>query len=217
MTVAPWQTAGARRPERAVLAWAARPRSPPIPSARSAVDPYGPGRVRHAGEPAFQPGRDEQGWRDPFAEELASLADLYVGDGFGAVHRRHASVYGVAARLPTPPGTLSSRDGRAARLTGDIRRPYVWCWWCEGGRQAAWRRRPARRRIRITLPGATAVAALFWPRDRFPRHSDRARRLGSARRSDPDLLRPDGRPARVQDRGVRHGERMARHAVMVAA
>jgi phosphoglycerate kinase len=41
-----------------------------------------------------------------FAGQLAALADAYVGDGFGAVHRCHASVCDVAARLPHAAGYL---------------------------------------------------------------------------------------------------------------
>jgi phosphoglycerate kinase len=48
---------------------------------------------------------------DPgFAEALASLADLYVDDAFGAAHRAHASVVGVAERLPGAAGRLLQRE-----------------------------------------------------------------------------------------------------------
>jgi phosphoglycerate kinase len=67
---------------------------------------------------------DEQ--RGAFAGELAELADLYVSDGFGAVHRKHASVYDVALRLPNAAGYLVKAEVDAlSRLTADIRRPYV--------------------------------------------------------------------------------------------
>jgi phosphoglycerate kinase len=64
--------------------------------------------------------------RGLFADQLAQLADLYVADGFGAVHRKHASVYDVALRLPHAAGYLV-RDEVAAlsRLTANVRRPYV--------------------------------------------------------------------------------------------
>jgi phosphoglycerate kinase len=64
--------------------------------------------------------------RGYFADRLAAPVDLYVGDGFGAMHRKHASVYDVPRRLPSAAGYLV-RDEVAAlrRLTADIRRPYV--------------------------------------------------------------------------------------------
>jgi phosphoglycerate kinase len=64
--------------------------------------------------------------RGRFADQLAGLADLYVSDGFGAVHRKHASVYDVALRLPHAAGYLVRAEVAAlSRLTADIRRPYV--------------------------------------------------------------------------------------------
>ncbi|MFJ1704091.1 phosphoglycerate kinase [Kitasatospora sp. NPDC088346] len=64
--------------------------------------------------------------RGAFADELASLADLYVGDGFGAVHRKHASVYDLPARLPSAVGDLIATEvGVLKRLTEEVERPYV--------------------------------------------------------------------------------------------
>src|SRR5271166_4057924 len=64
--------------------------------------------------------------RGLFADQLAGLADLYVADGFGAMHRKHASVYDVALRLPHAAGYLVQAEVAAlSRLTTDIRRPYV--------------------------------------------------------------------------------------------
>ncbi len=64
--------------------------------------------------------------RGAFADELASFADLYIDDAFGAVHRRHASVYDVAQRLPHAAGPLVAAEVEVLqRLTVDPARPYV--------------------------------------------------------------------------------------------
>ncbi|MFK8905510.1 phosphoglycerate kinase [Streptomyces sp. YS-3] len=64
--------------------------------------------------------------RGAFADELAELADLYVGDGFGAVHRKHASVFDLPARLPHAAGFLIATEvGVLKKLTDDVKRPYV--------------------------------------------------------------------------------------------
>ncbi|MFE7933462.1 phosphoglycerate kinase [Streptomyces sp. NPDC057456] len=64
--------------------------------------------------------------RGAFADRLAELADLYVGDGFGAVHRKHASVYDLPARLPHAAGFLIATEvGVLKQLTEDVKRPYV--------------------------------------------------------------------------------------------
>jgi phosphoglycerate kinase len=64
--------------------------------------------------------------RGRFADALAALADCYVDDAFGAVHRRHASVYEVATRLPAYAGRLVLREVEVLRtLTGTPERPYV--------------------------------------------------------------------------------------------
>ena len=64
--------------------------------------------------------------RGAFADQLAALADVYVDDAFGAVHRKHASVYDVAERLPHYAGSLVLREVEVLRrLTGEPDRPYV--------------------------------------------------------------------------------------------
>jgi phosphoglycerate kinase len=64
--------------------------------------------------------------RGELADRLAALADVYVDDAFGAVHRKHASVYDVAQRLPHAVGRLVQREVEVlTRLTADPDRPYV--------------------------------------------------------------------------------------------
>ena len=63
--------------------------------------------------------------RKVFAKELATYADLYVGDGFGAVHRKHASVYDLPALLPSAPGYLIQAEVEVLKkLTQSPVRPY---------------------------------------------------------------------------------------------
>lgn len=63
--------------------------------------------------------------RKEFAEQLAALADVYVGDGFGAVHRKHASVYDLPRLLPHAAGTLVGAEVEVLKkLTVDPARPY---------------------------------------------------------------------------------------------
>ena len=64
--------------------------------------------------------------RAAFADELAALGQAYVDDAFGAVHRKHASVHDVAARLPAYAGRLVDRElAVLRRLTGAPAHPYV--------------------------------------------------------------------------------------------
>ena len=63
--------------------------------------------------------------RAAFAAQLATLADLYVGDGFGAVHRKHASVFDLPKLLPHTPGLLILAEVEVLRkLTENPERPY---------------------------------------------------------------------------------------------
>ncbi len=64
--------------------------------------------------------------RGAFADQLASLAQAYVSDGFGVVHRKQASVYDVARRLPHAAGGLVVAEVEVLqRLTVEPARPYV--------------------------------------------------------------------------------------------
>ena len=63
--------------------------------------------------------------RSAFAAELAALADVYVGDGFGAVHRKHASVFDLPKLLPHTAGTLVAAEVEVLKkLTIEPARPY---------------------------------------------------------------------------------------------
>lgn len=63
--------------------------------------------------------------RASFAAELALLADFYVGDGFGAVHRKHASVFDLPKLLPHAAGKLVAAEVEVLKkLTHNPERPY---------------------------------------------------------------------------------------------
>ncbi|MEU4767205.1 phosphoglycerate kinase [Actinosynnema sp. NPDC023794] len=64
--------------------------------------------------------------RAALADELAAKADAFVSDGFGVVHRKQASVYDVAKKLPHYAGGLVLAEVEVLRkLTDDLQRPYV--------------------------------------------------------------------------------------------
>jgi phosphoglycerate kinase len=76
----------------------------------------------------FEPGETshEDAEREVLADRLAELADAYVGDGFGAMHRKHASVYDLPRLLPRAAGQLVLAEISVLRqLTTDPARPYV--------------------------------------------------------------------------------------------
>lgn len=97
-------------------------------SATAAVEASTDGSVTLLENLRFNPGETskDDAERAAFAGELAALADLYVGDGFGAVHRKHASVYDLPARLPHAAGGLIATEvGVLEKLTEDVKRPYA--------------------------------------------------------------------------------------------
>ncbi|MEY3168545.1 MAG: hypothetical protein RLY44_525 [Actinomycetota bacterium] len=96
-------------------------------SAKTAVASIKPGGVVLLENIRYESGEtsksDEE--RLDLAKKLASYADLYVGDGFGAVHRKHASVYELAQLLPHAAGKLVSAEVDVLRqLTENPKRPY---------------------------------------------------------------------------------------------
>ncbi|ABP55534.1 phosphoglycerate kinase [Salinispora tropica] len=97
-------------------------------SARSTVADLADGQVALLENLRFNPGETskDEAERGAFADQLAALADAYVDDAFGAVHRRHASVYDVPARLPHVAGRLVLREVEVlGTLAGEPDRPYV--------------------------------------------------------------------------------------------
>ena len=97
-------------------------------SATATVEAAGPGDVVLLENLRFNPGETskDEAERRAFAEQLASLADLFVSDGFGVVHRKQASVYDVARILPSAVGGLVSQEVDVLkRLTENPDRPYA--------------------------------------------------------------------------------------------
>ncbi|ELP71369.1 phosphoglycerate kinase [Streptomyces turgidiscabies] len=98
------------------------------PAAHDAVNGLEAGQVAVLENLRFNAGETSKDdtERGEFADQLAALADVYVGDGFGAVHRGHASVLDLPARLPHYAGYLIATEvGVLKKLTEDVKRPYV--------------------------------------------------------------------------------------------
>ncbi|MFJ3727432.1 phosphoglycerate kinase [Streptomyces sp. NPDC090045] len=97
-------------------------------SAKETVAALGDGQVAVIENLRFNAGETskDDAERGAFADQLAELADVYVGDGFGAVHRKHASVFDLPARLPHAAGQLIATEvGVLKKLTAEVERPYV--------------------------------------------------------------------------------------------
>ena len=97
-------------------------------SARETVAGLTDGQVAVLENVRFNAGETskDEAERAAFADQLAALADAFVSDGFGVVHRKQASVYDVAQRLPHAMGQLVATEvGVLRRLTEDPERPFV--------------------------------------------------------------------------------------------
>jgi phosphoglycerate kinase len=97
-------------------------------SARALADGLADGDVAMLENIRFEPAETSKDdtVRAKFATELASLADVYVGDGFGALHRKHASVYDLPMLLPHAAGDLVIAEVKVLeQLTRSPARPYV--------------------------------------------------------------------------------------------
>jgi len=97
-------------------------------SARVIAETMAAGEVALLENVRFEPAETskDDGVRGELAARLAALADLYVGDGFGAMHRMHASVYDTPRLLPHAAGQLVLAEVTVLRqLTTSPARPYV--------------------------------------------------------------------------------------------
>ena len=98
------------------------------PSAQSVVAGLGDGDVALLENVRFEPAETakDDAERKRLAAQLATLGDVYVGDGFGVVHRKQASVYDLPALLPHAAGDLIVAEVAVLkRLTESPARPYV--------------------------------------------------------------------------------------------
>lgn len=94
------------------------------PDAEAAVAALGPRDLLMLENLRFHP--EEEANDEAFARQLASLADVYVNDAFGAAHRAHASTAGVAAFLPAVAGFLMLNEiEELGNVLGDPRRPMA--------------------------------------------------------------------------------------------
>lgn len=97
------------------------------PSAKAATRELAPGKIVLLENIRFEAAETSKVESERFelAKTLATYADLYVGDGFGAVHRKHASVYELATLLPHAAGILVSAEVEILqKLTHSPVRPY---------------------------------------------------------------------------------------------
>lgn len=94
------------------------------PKAAAEAQRLQPGQVLLLENTRFHPGEKAN---DPaFAQQLASLADLYVDDAFGSAHRAHASTEGVAHLLPSAAGLLIEKELQFLRDSlQEPERPYL--------------------------------------------------------------------------------------------
>ncbi len=97
-------------------------------SARATVDGLSDGEIGMLENVRFEPGETskDDSERGALADRLAAFADAFVSDGFGVVHRKQASVYDVARRLPHAAGLLVQKEVEVlSRLVESPARPYT--------------------------------------------------------------------------------------------
>ena len=97
-------------------------------SARSVVNGLSDGDVAMLENVRYEPGEEskDDAERGALADRYAAFGDVFVSDGFGVVHRKQASVYDVAQRLPSAAGELVKAEVQVLeRLVEAPPRPYV--------------------------------------------------------------------------------------------
>ncbi len=97
-------------------------------SARSVVNGLSDGDVAMLENVRYEPGEEskDDAERGALADRYAAFGDVFVSDGFGVVHRKQASVYDVAQRLPSAAGELVKAEVQVLeRLIEAPPRPYV--------------------------------------------------------------------------------------------
>lgn len=97
------------------------------PSAKAAISKLTPGKIVLLENIRYEAAETskEESERATLAQKLSEYADFYVGDGFGAVHRKHASVYELARLLPHAAGKLVAAEVEVLeKLTNSPLRPY---------------------------------------------------------------------------------------------
>jgi phosphoglycerate kinase len=97
-------------------------------SARSVVENLTTGEVAMLENVRYEPGEEskDDAERGALADRYAAFGDAFVSDGFGVVHRKQASVFDVAQRLPSAAGELVKAEVKVlGQLTEAPQRPYV--------------------------------------------------------------------------------------------
>jgi len=97
-------------------------------SAQQTVAELADGEVAMLENVRYEPGEEskDDAERGALADQYAALGDVFVSDGFGVVHRKQASVYDLASRLPNAAGGLVKAEVDVLRqLTQNPHRPYV--------------------------------------------------------------------------------------------
>ena len=98
------------------------------PSAQAMAAGLADGEIGMCENVRYEPGEESKvdAEREALAAQYAALADVFVSDGFGVVHRKQASVYDVAKLLPSAAGSLVAKEVDVLRtLTEQPERPYV--------------------------------------------------------------------------------------------